>query len=486
MTKKEIKMFTLFSGYESQMMGLKKSAEKFSAKFDVELVGWSDINPDVQLVHNMVFPEYADRCYPDVTKIDWTKVEDFDLLVYSSPCQSVSRAGKRKGIKKDSETESALLWAVEYGIAAKRPKWLVMENVEGMLDPDFTADYIDWIKTLTSYGYRSFYKVLCSADYGVPQNRRRLFLVSVRIDNDEPNLDFKWPTPQPLTLKPEDLLSDTVDDKYYLTAEETDTFIDLIRNADEGYKCNVQCDGQHPSKFLSSQFNRCVQRMVTPLCKNGTIPTLMTSNQSTNLAALTGCRRTKCPCVVEVWESDTPVTPIVQTEEKASCQSIRAEKKCSNRERVLDIVNHLSANQYLRIRRLTPEECLRFMGVDEFYINRMVRPKDTLLKEGYTLEKISQLMTINGKLRKVSDNILYGRAGNSIVVSVLEALFTQILKYYAGANLAFDSLSTMTKAEKKRLASRKYYQRHREEICQKSRVYHKNRRAQEKVQDLAA
>ena len=84
----------------------------------------------------------------------------------------------------------------------------------------------------------------------------------------------------------------------------------------------------------------------------------------------------------------------------------------------------------MRIRRLTPEECFRFMGVEELYLTRILRPYETLSKEGYTKEQIAKLMFINGRHRKTSDYSLYWRAGNSIVVHVLSAVFTAIIKQY--------------------------------------------------------
>ena len=115
---KKIKMFTLFSGYDSQMMGLIDAVKNFKDRFSVELIGWSDINSLVQLVHNLAFPEYANRFYPDVSKINWSQVEDFDILFYSSPCQNASRAGRREGFEKGSGTESSLIWEVERAIAS--------------------------------------------------------------------------------------------------------------------------------------------------------------------------------------------------------------------------------------------------------------------------------------------------------------------------------------------------------------------------------
>lgn len=267
---KNITMFTLFSGYESQMMGLLNAVKKSNNRFKAELVGWCEIDKAARLVHNLAFPEYADRCYPDVREIDWDKVSDFDILFYSSPCQSVSRAGAHGGIEKDSETKSSLIWEVERAIAVKRPKWLILENVEGLLDPKFMNDYLLWTRTISSYGYKSVFKVLCAADFGIPQNRRRVFLISKRIDKDE-DFNFEWPSKLQEMPKPETLLSDRVDDDYYLSKEETDTFVDLIKNATYGYTSSIDASVGYPTKLLTSQLDKRISVMVSPLCKNGAI-----------------------------------------------------------------------------------------------------------------------------------------------------------------------------------------------------------------------
>lgn len=426
---KKIKMFTLFSGYDSQMMGLIDAVKNFKDRFSVELIGWSDINSLVQLVHNLAFPEYANRCYPDVSKINWSQVEDFDILFYSSPCQNASRAGRREGFEKGSGTESSLVWEVERAIASKRPKWLILENVEGYLDPRNDDDFKKWARTVASYGYVSYYKVLCAADFGIPQNRKRLIMVSMRIDNDE-KTNFEWPKTKKLKIKPEDLLSDVVDDKYYLTVEEQNTYIDIIRNAKDGYVASVNNNIEYPSKLLTSQLTECISRFIYPLCSNGTIQTLMTTTGGTSLINMTGCRRERSACVIEVWRGDKHMVPAVLENAKPSNQTVKALRACSNRDKFLSVVDSLKEGQYMRIRRLTPEECLRFMGVEEMYLNRILRPCETLSKEGYTKEQIVKLMFINGRHRKTSDYSLYWRAGNSIVVQVLSAVFTAIIKQY--------------------------------------------------------
>lgn len=471
-----IKIFTLFSGYDSQLMGIINAVKNSKKHFDVELVGWSDNAPEVQLVHNLVFPEYADKCYPDVTKIDWDMIPFFDILFYSSPCQSASRSGRREGFEKDSGTKSSLVWAVERAIACKRPKWLVLENVEGYLDPQNEKTLIKWARTIASYGYVSFFKVLNSAGFGIPQNRSRIFMISMRVDNEK-DFTFQWPEAKKLTVKPEDLLEESVDDKYYLSVEMVNTYVDLLRNACDGYTCSIKHEFNHPTKYFSNQFTRKISSTVTPLTKNGAIPTLQTGCGCTNLVAYASCRQEGLPCVVEVWEGEKGIRPIELKDEKPCSQNPKAKKKPYGSKRILSIIDNLKDNQYLRIRQLTPKECLRFMGVEDMYIERMLYPYKALAKEGYTEEQVTSLMTIDGKYRKVSDYALYGRAGNSIVVDVLTAIFTSLIKQYPNSFGEYCGKSPdEVKALKKREYARRHYEKHKEEVQRKSREYHRLKR----------
>ena len=472
-----IKIFTLFSGYDSQLMGIINAVKNSKKHFDVELVGWSDNAPEVQLVHNLVFPEYADRCYPDVTTIKWKQVPFFDVLFYSSPCQNVSRSGRREGFVRNSGTKSSLVWAVEEAIACKRPKWLVLENVEGYLDPENEETFIEWARTIASYGYISCFKVLNSADFGAPQNRSRIFMISMRIDNEK-DFAFQWPMTKKLTVKPEDLLEDDVEDKYYLSVEMVNTYIDLLRNACDGYTCSVKYGLGGSQKYLSSQFIRKIKTTVTPLRKHRTIPTLQTSCGDPNLVSFASCRQEGQACVIEVWEGEKGIQPIVVNDKK-ECrnQNPTAKKESPDRERILEIVDNLEEGQYLRIRRLTPKECLRFMGVEDMYIERMLHPYEALAKEGYTEEQVTSLMTIDRKYRKVSDKDIYGRAGNSIVVDVLTAIFTSLIKQYPNSFGEYCGKSPEeVKALKKREYARRHYEKHKEEVQRKSREYHRLKR----------
>ena len=206
-----LRVFTAFSGYESQCLALQRLADH-NPQFSYELVGWSEIDKYAIQAHNALFPEYADRNYGDITKIDWSQVPDFDLFTYSSPCQDFSQAGLQRGGEKGSGTRSSLLWECERAIAAKRPKYLLMENVASFVNRKFIRLFNRWQLTLERYGYRNFAQVLNAKHYGVPQNRERIFLVSILDENAR----YEFPKPFVLDRRLRDVLEQNVPEKYYL------------------------------------------------------------------------------------------------------------------------------------------------------------------------------------------------------------------------------------------------------------------------------
>jgi DNA-cytosine methyltransferase len=208
-----LKVCTLFSGYDSQCMALDRLHANFP-QFDYELSAWSDIDRYAIQAHNAVYPQYSELNLGDVCKIDWSKVEDFDLLTYSSPCQDFSSAGLQRGGQKGSGTRSSLLWECERAIESKHPKYLLMENVAALVSDKFIKLFNQWQFTLERYGYTNYAKVLNAKDYEVPQNRERIFMVSVRNDIDR---KLYFPKPFVLTKRLKDVLEDNVDEKYYLS-----------------------------------------------------------------------------------------------------------------------------------------------------------------------------------------------------------------------------------------------------------------------------
>ena len=197
-----IRVFTAFSGYDSQCLALDVIATAVANKreaigedgimpdpFIYDLVGWSEIDKYAIQAHNALFPQWADRNYGDISKIDWSQVPDFDLFTYSSPCQDFSQAGKQMGAAKGSGTRSSLLWECERAIEAKRPKYLLFENVAAVASKKFVRLFNEWQLTLERLGYTNFTQVLNAKTHGyptpVPQNRERIFMVSI-LDCEQP------------------------------------------------------------------------------------------------------------------------------------------------------------------------------------------------------------------------------------------------------------------------------------------------------------
>lgn len=207
----KLRVFTAFSGYDSQCMALQRIAERHP-DFEFELVGWSEIERNAIAAHDAVFPQWRDRNYGDICEIDWTKVPDFDLFTYSSPCQDFSLAGVQRGGQEGSGTRSSLLWECRRAILAKRPRFLLLENVSNLVSEKFIKTFSKWEQELASYGYDNYYKVLNAKDYGVPQNRERVFLVSFLHSQI-----FNFPKPFPLELRLKDVLEDKVAERYYLS-----------------------------------------------------------------------------------------------------------------------------------------------------------------------------------------------------------------------------------------------------------------------------
>ena len=215
----KLRVCTMFSGYDSQCMALDRLKEKYP-EFDYELVAWAEIDKYAIQAHNAVYPQWADRNYGDVSKIDWNQVPDFDLLTYSSPCQDFSNAGKQAGGAEGSGTRSSLLWEVRRAILAKKPKYLLMENVAALVSQKFIGTFNQWQLELERYGYTNFSQVLNAKDYGVPQNRERIFMVSI-LDCDAP---YYFPKPFPLTKRLKDVLEENVGEEYYLSEKAINCF----------------------------------------------------------------------------------------------------------------------------------------------------------------------------------------------------------------------------------------------------------------------
>ena len=199
-----LRVFEAFSGYGSQSLALERLG------IEHEVVAISEIDKYAlqayYALHNKDIPNLG-----DISKLDVNDIPEHDLFTYSFPCQDISVAGKTKGIVK-GETRSGLLYECERIIEAKRPKYLLLENVKNLVGKKFKAQFEEWLAYLESLGYTNYWKVLNAKDYGVPQNRERVFVVSILGEHEA----YEFPKPMPLNKCIKDILEEEVDEKYYI------------------------------------------------------------------------------------------------------------------------------------------------------------------------------------------------------------------------------------------------------------------------------
>jgi len=161
-----MKVFSLFSGAGGFEIAL---PEHF------EIIGLSEIDKHASAVLKHHYPNTPN--YGDITKIYWDTVPDFDLLVGGSPCQDVSVAGKRSGIE---GARSGLFFQYVRALKEKKPAYFIFENVKGLLSSNGGRDFAVVLNEMAEAGYALWWQVLNAKDFGVPQNRERIFIIGSR------------------------------------------------------------------------------------------------------------------------------------------------------------------------------------------------------------------------------------------------------------------------------------------------------------------
>lgn len=161
----------------------------------------------------------------------WDKDIECDLIMHGSPCQDFSVAGKNAGGDKDSGTRSSLMYETLRIVEKLKPKYVIWENVKNLLSKKHRHNFDAYLEAMEGLGYVNYYQVLNAKDYGVPQNRERVFTVSIRECIKSATFlpsgktvypeKFEFPPKQELTVKLKDILENEVDEKYYLSDEQT-------------------------------------------------------------------------------------------------------------------------------------------------------------------------------------------------------------------------------------------------------------------------
>lgn len=412
-----LKVIELFAGIGAQRKALQK------AKIEHEVIAISEIDKYAIQSYNAIHGETLNL--GDITKIE--KMPKADLWTYSFPCTDISLAGRMNGFEKHSGTHSSLLWEVQRLLSVSiddgtLPKYLLMENVKNLISKKFKPLFDEWCKYLESLGYKNFYKVLNAKDYGVPQNRERVFMISIRDDNAL----YQFPNEINLDAKLGDYLENDVDEKYYLSTKLINCFTDMKNR--NGILRGLQFQ---PKLIFKDEIARTITtRAGTRPCDNFIVEPVISLDGKVIVPQATkdgyaianvgdGIYTNRCAFKRGVVQKDkiptlkTSVNDIAVVVTKDSENYIQWKQKgwfdiecrAYKEDKISGALNtrgHIKVlTNDVAIRRLTPLECFRLMGFDD---------------EDY--QKITEL--------KISDTQAYKMAGNSIVVNCLTEIFKKL------------------------------------------------------------
>ena len=412
----KIKVLELFGGIGA----CSKALERLG--IDYEIVDYVEIDKyavkSFNAIHNTNFEPQ------DITT--WDKDIKVDLIMHGSPCQDFSLAGKQAGGDKDSGTRSSLMYETIRIVEKLKPKYVIWENVKNLLSKKHKHNFDAYLETMEKLGYTNYYQVLNAKDYGIPQNRERVFTISIRNDL---NKTFVFPPKQELKLKLKDMLEDEVDEKYYLSDRMINFFYkneQVQKEKGNGFRFNVT-DGNVIAKTITT---RAESRMddnflkIKEATKKGykeafegdginissrmkyqrgnvqkeSIQTLTTSGGNDRAVVL----KSKCKRLESLVEKTD------FEEGKVLNLDLYNQTTNENISQCLTEPHHNSQRLFdgLRIRKLTPKETWRLMGFDD--------------EDCYKAQNVN------------SNTQLYKQAGNSIVVNVLENILKNLINFDKG------------------------------------------------------
>ena len=205
-----MKLLSLFSGIGA----FEKALERLGITYT--LVNYCEVDKYASkaysLIHNV--PESLNLW--DITKVNEGELPNVDLVTYGFPCVDISVSGKKAGLidEDGNKTRSGLVFDALRIIKATNPKYAVCENVKNLTGKKFTKEFNYILDCLSEMGYNNYWKVLNAADYGIPQRRERVFIISIRKDIDK---GFNFPAPFPLTKRLKDVLENGVESEFYLS-----------------------------------------------------------------------------------------------------------------------------------------------------------------------------------------------------------------------------------------------------------------------------
>jgi len=192
----------------------------------------------------------------------WDKDIEVDLIMHGSPCQDFSLAGKQQGGDEGSGTRSSLMYETVRIVEKLKPKYVIWENVKNVISKKHRHNFDNYLNKMEELGYKNYWQVLNAKDYGIPQNRERVFTVSIRkdyvlrgtfwrgIDDNDYEPYFVFPPKQELKLKLKDLLENNVDEKYYLSDKMVNFFY-----KDDNFIINHYKNFENNNGYIPDMFN---------------------------------------------------------------------------------------------------------------------------------------------------------------------------------------------------------------------------------------
>lgn len=380
-----MKLLSLFSGIGAFEKAL------YRLKVNYELVNFCEIDSYAAKSYCAIHNVDESKNLGDITKVDEKSLPKYiDLVTYGFPCQDISNSGKQKGFfnADGTQTRSGLFFESLRIIEETQPKVAIAENVKNLTSKKFKKQFQIVLESLEQAGYNNYWKVLNAKDYCVPQNRERVFIVSIRKDIDTDG--FKFPEGFPLKLKLKDLLENEVDEKFYINTNSDTKLINkyfvvnksgggretkiIVKEATKkGYAEATAGDSiniEHPnSKTRRGRVGKQVAQTLTTSCNQAVV-------------------EPKIKVIGNYSPSDYDTSEIVFEHCIATA--------------VLENQGPGTATYTdLKVRKLTPKECFRLMDFDDC-----------------DFEKAESLN---------SNTKLYKQAGNSIVVSCLYYIFKSLI-----------------------------------------------------------
>lgn len=209
-----IKLLSLFSGIGA----FEKALDNLNINY--ELVNYCEFDKFASKAYSLIHHVSESKNLGDITKVDETTLsKDIDLITYGFPCQDISLAGQQQGLFNEdgTKTRSGLFFDALRIITHTQPKVALAENVRNLISHNKKKTFKIVLDSLEEVGYNNYWQVLNAKDYGIPQNRERVFIISIRKDID--NGMFEFPEPFELDKTLNDMLEDEVDEKYFLSEE---------------------------------------------------------------------------------------------------------------------------------------------------------------------------------------------------------------------------------------------------------------------------